>query len=66
MWQTMASYDFPKTAWDMKHPKALFYSEKTGIVVGICLLINDRMTFHYESEGWGFEPTHWMPLPPKP
>jgi hypothetical protein len=68
-WQPIETYQKPTKELDIEFPKALFYSEKTGVVVGICYLTDEEdgtYSFQYERDGLNIEPTHWMPLPKPP
>jgi hypothetical protein len=69
LWQSIETYPLPTIECDLDYPKALFYSPKTGIVIGRCTLwdIEDKKySFQYDCDGFNIEPTHWMPLPPPP
>ena len=67
MWRPIETYEKPATAWDFDQPKALFFSEETGPVVGCCVLRDDKeCEFFYGPEILWMNPTHWMPLPPNP
>jgi len=69
MWQLIETYQKPTTEWDFDFPNALFYSPRTGIVIGRCVLIDEEeqdYSFQYDCDGFSIEPTHWMPLPLPP
>lgn len=64
-WQPIETYPKPDKEWDLDWPSSLFYSKQTGVVIGHCIRRRSRHHFEY-SDGWSFEPTHWMPLPDAP
>ena len=69
MWQPIETYPKPLSKWDYNLPKALFFSEETGPVIGRCVLMDGdekECAFEYDREGRWINPTHWMPLPPNP
>lgn len=69
MWQPIETYALPKVGWDFDYPRALFFSEATGIVIGRCILEDKEESsynFQYDRDSFSFEPTHWMPLPKSP
>lgn len=69
VWQPIETYKKPIMECDLDFPKALFYSKKTGIVIGRCVLWDEeekKYTYSYDCDGFTIEPTHWMPLPNEP
>lgn len=69
MWLPIETYEKPTEEWDFSHPRALFFSEETGTVIGRCILQDkeDReYAFRFDRDGVEFGPTHWMPLPKNP
>jgi hypothetical protein len=67
VWRPIETYEKPANEYDYDHPKAIFFSEKTGVVVGRCLNEGDGVfSFRYDRDELVVHPTHWMPLPPKP
>ena len=68
MWQPIETYIRPTEEFEYLHPRALFYSPKTGVVLGRCILWDKeegRFDF-YDRDGYEVLPTHWMPLPEPP
>jgi len=70
-WLPIETYIKPTR--DNNCPRALFYSEATGIVIGSCYSIYststapEKKTYCFRChDGFKIEPTHWMPLPPIP
>ena len=69
MWMPISTFKKPTTEWDYDQPKALFFSEDTGPVIGRCVLRDSddkEYGFYYDRDGLELTPTHWMPLPANP
>jgi hypothetical protein len=69
MWQPIETFVKPTKEYDYDQPRVLLYSPRTGIVIGMCLLVDEETkeySFRYDCEWWSIEPTHWMPLPENP
>lgn len=69
MWQLIETYQYPTTELDFDFPKALFYSQRIGMVIGRCLLQDAEeqdYSFQYDCDGFSIDPTHWQPLPVPP
>jgi hypothetical protein len=70
-WKSMSEFPWPTEEFDLFGPNYLFYSPKTGIVIGSCYMTDDEYygkeySFRYDRDGLIVQPTHWMELPDRP